>query len=105
MQRSDLLRPLVFALDLQPVLTAGRFARPGGLELVHSYLDDVTLCLAGEASAVKAAVDKLRANRAEVVIQRRMGSAHFKDKCDFILVVGMASTIDLCASRRLQGHL
>jgi hypothetical protein len=95
-QQGDPLGPLLFSLALQPILAelAGLRA-PGGLELVYSYLDD--LCLAGEASAVSNAVERLRRRCNDVGLQLSTGAAHFKDKCELILVAGAASTVDVAA--------
>ena len=92
-----LLRCVLFALALLPVLVEVAGTRcPGGLELVYSYLDD--LCLAGEASAVAAAVNTLQARCATMGLQLSTGAAHFQDKCEVILAGGQASTVDTAHS-------
>jgi hypothetical protein len=101
-QQGDPLGPLLFAVALQPVLAELADSRaPGQLELAYSYLDD--LCLAGDATAVLAALSTLKERCASIGLQlstglvNEAGDVLSKDKCELILAGGAASTVDVAA--------
>ena len=73
-QQGDQLGPLLFALALQPALSA---AGRGQLDLCFAYLDDV--CRTGDCAAVSAAVGRL-ANAvphkvSQTPLQKRQGAS------------------------------
>ena len=98
-QQGDPLGPLLFCLALQPLLQELASSRATvGLQLVFSYLDD--LCLAGDALCVGRALNTLMARCADIGLKlstgivSETGEVLSKDKCEFVLAGGAASTVD-----------
>ena len=75
--------PLLFALALQPALSA---AGRGQLDLCFAYLDDV--CLAGDCAAVSAAVGRL------VNAARQLGLQLNASKCELTTLNGPQTNLD-----------
>ena len=82
-QQGDPLGPLLFALALQPALSA---AGRGQLDLCFAYLDDV--CLAGDCAAVSAAVGRL------VNAARQLGLQLNASKCELTTLNGPQTNLD-----------
>ena len=86
-QQGDPLGPLLFALALHPALQAAQASAPAQrLDLLHAFLDDVTL--AGDYRHVASAVTRMAAAARQVGLQLR------PDKCEIIACGGQTHAVD-----------